>query len=118
MKKIICNKAKGLVKVLPFYLFTLLPLFSSCSSKEDIIFDHEKQQFETRADRILLEFIAPFGTTTDEEIYITGAFNGGDEAIGNPQYLLEKAANTNAKWGIYSVPFLSPLCLVFLAYKH
>ena len=104
MKKIICNKAKGLVKVLPFYLFTLLPLFSSCSSKEDIIFDHEKQQFETRADRILLEFIAPFGTTADEEIYITGAFNGGDEAVGNPQYLLEKAANTNAKWGIYLDP--------------
>ena len=88
-------------------LLTLLAFtgfMSSCSSEEDIVFDHERQQFETRADRILLEFIAPFGTTADEEIYITGAFNGDDEAIGNPQYLLTKAAKSNAKWGIYLDP--------------
>ena len=88
-------------------LLTLLAftgLMSSCSSKEDIVFDHERQQFETRADRILLEFIAPFGTTADEEIYITGAFNGEDEAIGDPQYLLTKAPNSNEKWGIYLNP--------------
>ncbi|MBQ4380975.1 MAG: hypothetical protein II806_06820, partial [Bacteroidaceae bacterium] len=57
-------------------LLAFTGLFSSCSDKEDIVFDHELQQFETRADRILLEFIAPFGTTPDEEIYIVGAFNG------------------------------------------
>ena len=88
-------------------LLTLLAftgLMSSCSSNEDIVFDHERQQFETRADRILLEFIAPFGTTADEEIYITGAFNGEDEAVGNPQYLLSKAPNSNVKWGIYLDP--------------
>ena len=88
-------------------LLTLLAftgLMSSCSSNEDIVFDHERQQFETRADRILLEFIAPFGTTADEEIYITGAFNGEDEAVGNPQYLLSKAPNRNVKWGIYLDP--------------
>ena len=88
-------------------LLTLLAftgLMSSCSSNEDIVFDHERQQFETRADRILLEFIAPFGTTADEEIYITGAFNGEDEAVGNPQYLLSKAPNSNIKWGIYLDP--------------
>ena len=88
-------------------LLTLLAftgLMSSCSSNEDIVFDHERQQFETRADRILLEFIAPFGTTSDEEIYITGAFNGEDEAVGNPQYLLSKAPNSNVKWGIYLDP--------------
>ena len=28
-------KAKGLVKVLPFYLFTLLPLLTACSNDED-----------------------------------------------------------------------------------
>ena len=52
-------------------LLTLLAFtgfMSSCSSDEEIVFDHERQQFETRADRILLEFIAPFGTTPDEEI--------------------------------------------------
>ena len=88
-------------------LLTLLAftgLMSSCSSNEDIVFDHERQQFETRADRILLEFIAPFGTTADEEIYITGAFNGEDEAVGNPPYLLSKAPNSNVKWGIYLDP--------------
>ena len=88
-------------------LLTLLAftgLMSSCSSNEDIVFDHERQQFETRADRNLLEFIAPFGTTADEEIYITGAFNGEDEAVGNPQYLLSKAPNSNVKWGIYLDP--------------
>ena len=88
-------------------LLTLLAftgLMSSCSSNEDIVFDHERQQFETRADRILLEFIAPFGTTADEEIYITGAFNGEDEAVGNQQYLLSKAPNSNVKWGIYLDP--------------
>ena len=85
-------------------LLAFTGMISSCSSNEDIVFDHERQQFETRADRILLEFIAPFGTTADEEIYITGAFNGGDEAVGNPLYLLTKAPNSNVKWGIYLDP--------------
>lgn len=85
-------------------LLAFTGMISSCSSNEDIVFDHERQQFETRADRILLEFIAPFGTTANEEIYITGAFNGGDEAVGNPQYLLTKAPNSNVKWGIYLDP--------------
>ena len=40
-------------------LLALTGLMSSCSKQEDIVFDHERQQFETRADRILLEFIAP-----------------------------------------------------------
>ena len=88
-----------LALVLPFMGF-----FSSCSSDEDIIFDHERQQFETRADRILLEFIVPFGTTADEEIYITGPFNGDSTAIGNAAYLLTKAPKSDIKWGIYLDP--------------
>ena len=85
-------------------LLTLTGLLTGCKSDEDITFDHERQQFDTRADRILMEFIAPFGTTADEEIYITGAFNGEEEAVGNPQYLLTKAPNSNIKWGIYLDP--------------
>ena len=88
-----------LALVLPFMGF-----FSSCSSDEDIIFDHERQQFETRADRILLEFIVPFGTTADEEIYITGPFNGDSTAIGNAAYLLTKAPKSDMNWGIYLDP--------------
>ena len=71
-------------------LLAFTGLMSSCSSSDELVFDHERQQFETRADRILLEFIAPFGTTADEEIYITGAFNGDDEAVGDAKYLLTK----------------------------
>ena len=48
-------------------VLTLTGFMSSCSSKEDIVFDHERQQFETRAVRILLEYIAPFGTPTSAE---------------------------------------------------
>ena len=100
--------------LLPFYLFTLLLSMTGCKSNDDIVFDHERQQFETRADRILLEFIAPFGTTPDEEIYIIGPFNGNSlepNAEGkyeNPTladaYKLTKAPSGNAKWGIYLDP--------------
>ena len=76
---------------------------SSCSSKDEIVFDHERQQFETRADRILLEYIAPFGTTTSDEIYITGAFNDWDTS-GDPQWLLTKGPTSDIKWGIYLDP--------------
>ena len=66
--------------LLPFYLFTLLLSMTGCKSNDDIVFDHERQQFETRADRILLEFIAPFGTTPDTEpsaivLYVSFAFD-------------------------------------------
>ena len=33
-------------------LLTLTGLLTGCKSDEDITFDHERQQFETRADRI------------------------------------------------------------------
>ncbi len=85
-------------------LFPVMGFLGSCSSDDDIVFDHERQQFETRADRILLEFIAPFGTTANEEIYILGAFNGDSAAIGNPDFLLTKAPNSGTKWGIYIDP--------------
>lgn len=85
-------------------VLALTGLVSSCSDKDDIVFDHERQQFETRADRILLEFIAPFGTTADEEIYIVGAFNGDSAAIGNEMWLAQKAPKSDVKWGIYLDP--------------
>ena len=78
-------------------VLALTGLVSSCSDKDDIVFDHERQQFETRADRILLEFIAPFGTTADEEIYIVGAFNGDSAAIGNEMWLAQKAPKSDVK---------------------
>ncbi len=95
-------------------LLALTGLMSSCSDKEDILFDHERQQFETRADRILLEYIAPFGTTAGEEIYIIGPFNGNSLAPNeegkyetpklDEAFKLMKAEKSNAKWGIYLDP--------------
>jgi hypothetical protein len=85
-------------------VLTLTGLMTGCKSNDDIVFDHERQQFETRADRILLEFIAPFGTTPNEEIYILGAFNGEEEAIGKEEYKLMAAPTSTAKWGVYLDP--------------
>ena len=95
-------------------LLALTGVISSCKSNDDIVFDHERQQFETRADRILLEFIAPFGTTVEEEVYIIGPFNGNaltpdeegnyDEPTLDEAYKLVKAEKSNAKWGIYLDP--------------
>ena len=85
-------------------LMAAMSLMTSCSGDEDIIFDHERQQFETRADRILLEFIAPYGTAVDEEIYIMGAFNGDSASMGKEQWKLMKAPGSDIKWGIYLDP--------------
>lgn len=85
-------------------LIPLMALTSSCK-KEEIVFDHEKPQFELRDDAILLEVIMPQGTATDDILYISGDFNGGDEmAVGNAQWQLEKAAGSDVKWGIYLYP--------------
>lgn len=80
-------------------------LFASCQ-QEPIVFDHERQQFETLPNAILIELIAPTGTSIDEEIYICGAFNGLDEntVIGNIAWQLEKAELSDTKWGIYLYP--------------
>ena len=85
-------------------LLALTGMMSSCSDNEEIVFPHERQQFPTQADRVLLEFIAPFGTTVDEEIYIVGAFNGDSAAIGQPEFLLTKAPESDVKFGVYLNP--------------
>ena len=85
-------------------LLAVTSVMTSCSKDEDIIFDHERQQFETRADRILLEFIAPYGTAVDEEIYIMGAFNGDSASMGKEEWKLMKAPGSDIKWGIYLDP--------------
>ncbi len=85
-------------------LLALSGAWCSCEDTEEIVFDHERQQFETRPDQILLEFIAPFGTTADEQIYIMGAFNGDSAAIGREEFLLTKAPASDVKFGIYLNP--------------
>ena len=85
-------------------LLAVTSVMTSCSKDEDIIFDHERQQFETRADRILLEFIAPYGTAVDDDIYIMGAFNGDSASMGKEEWKLMKAPGSDIKWGIYLDP--------------
>ncbi|MCD8165623.1 MAG: hypothetical protein LUE93_05530 [Bacteroides sp.] len=40
------------------------------------MFEHEKPQFETKSNAILIEVIVPQTTQYDDEVYILGAFNG------------------------------------------
>ena len=90
------------------YIYTLLallmlPVFGACS-KEEITFDCELPAFDTREGYQLLEMIAPLGTKEDDKIYIVGEFNGGEAAIGNPEWELEHSTTNDAKWGIYLNP--------------
>ena len=90
-----------------FYLLLLMPLMvfvNSCDDKEEIVFDSELPQFELRDNAILLEVIMPQGTTADENIYIVGEFNDGENAVGQLEWRLEKAGNSDVKWGIYLFP--------------
>ena len=91
-----------------FNIFTLmfmvlLPFLAGCS-KDEIIFDSELPRFELRAGYQLLEVIVPQGTSATDKIYIIGDFNGGMEAVGNPMWELQKAPDTDVKWGIYLDP--------------
>ena len=83
----------------------IMTVFFGCKS-EDIIYDHELPQFEIRSNAILIELVAPVGTAVDDEIYIFGAFNGLDESnvTEHLQWKLEKAQESDKKWGIYLFP--------------
>ena len=87
-------------------LLPMLGLLSSCSSDEDIVFDHEKAAFDIQADKVLLEVITPSNTAADEDIYIVGAFNGLDDesVIGNEKWKLTQSQIIQKKRGIYLDP--------------
>lgn len=81
----------------------LLPLLAGCS-EDEIIFDSELPRFELRPGYHLLEVIVPQGTLASDKIYIIGEFNGGMDAVGDPRWQLEKASDTDVKWGVYLNP--------------
>ncbi len=90
-----------------FYLLLMITLqvsLGSCDNREEIVFEHELPQFELKENAILLEVIMPQGTKAEDNIYIVGEFNGGDEAIGQIEWQLEKATGNEVKWGIYLIP--------------
>ena len=74
---------------------------ASCAPREEIQFAHEAQAFDTRSDRILVEAILPQATAADDEVYIIGAFNGGEAAVGNSAYRLTRSVAIPAKWGFH-----------------
>ena len=84
-------------------ILMLLPLLGACS-KDEIVFDSELPRFETRPGYQLIEAIVPQETTANDKIYIIGDFNGGMDAVGDPRWQLEKAPDTDVKWGIYLNP--------------
>lgn len=85
-------------------MLPLMMLLGSCA-QEEIVFDHEQPAFETKEGMILLEVIVPSSTKADDVIYISGAFNGGDEAAAeNVMWHLEKSTTIDKKWGIYLDP--------------
>ena len=87
-------------------LLVLLAMFTGCS-EETITLTSELPQFETREGLMLLEVIVPYGTGINDQIYIYGDFNGGEEAVGNPEWLLQRGnpqSGVPAKFGIYINP--------------
>lgn len=90
-------------RILRLLILILLPFIGSCT-KDEIVFDSELPRFELREGYELLEVIVPQGTLATDKIYIIGEFNGGMEAVGNPLWQLEKASDTDVKWGIYLNP--------------
>lgn len=88
-------------------LLMALTFFTGCK-EESIVLTSELPQFELREGLMLLEVIVPYGTGQNDQIYIYGDFNGGEDAIGNPEWLLQRAtglaSGTPAKFGIYINP--------------
>ncbi|MBD5300038.1 MAG: starch-binding protein [Duncaniella sp.] len=91
------------LNIFSIFLLMLLPFLTGCS-KDEIIFDSELPRFELRPGYQLLEVIVPQGTLTTDKIYIIGEFNGGMDAVGDPRWQLEKASDTDVKWGVYLNP--------------
>ena len=80
--------------------------FMGCK-EEKFTITTELPQFETREGLMLLEVIVPYGTGINDQIYIYGDFNGGKDAIGNPEWLLQRGnpeSGVPAKFGIYLNP--------------
>lgn len=91
------------LNILGILFLMLLPMLAGCT-KDEIIFDSELPRFELRPGYQLLEVIVPQGTLATDKIFITGEFNGGMDAVGDPRWQLQKASDTDVKWGIYLNP--------------
>jgi len=92
-------------RVLKYLALSALAVVSaSCLNREELSFRHEEQAFQTQPDKILVEVIMPQASATTDDIYIIGAFNGGEESIGDPVYHMVHSETITSKWGIYVDP--------------
>ncbi|MBD5192080.1 MAG: starch-binding protein [Bacteroidales bacterium] len=91
------------INIFSIFFLLLLAVVTGCK-KDEIIFDSELPRFELRPGYELLEVIVPQGTAANDKIYIIGEFNGGMDAVGDPRWQLQKAPDTDVKWGIYLNP--------------
>lgn len=92
-------------RVFKYLALSALAVFSaSCIQREELSFKHEEQAFQTQPDKILVEVIMPQASATTDDIYIIGAFNGGEESIGDPVYRMVHSETITSKWGIYVDP--------------
>ena len=92
-------------RVFKYLALSALAVFSaSCIQREELSFKHEDQAFQTQPDKILVEVIMPQASATTDDIYIIGAFNGGEESIGDPVYRMVHSETITSKWGIYVDP--------------
>ena len=86
-------------------LLPLIALAAGSCSDDELVFEHEKPQFEINSSAILLEVLLPTSSTDEDSYYIVGDFNGGSQAaIGNATWQLQKATTGINKWGIYLSP--------------
>lgn len=90
-----------------FSLLLLFAAFFTGCKEETITLTSELPQFEVREGYMLLEVIVPYGTGINDNIYIIGDFNGGESAIGDPTWQLQRGnpeTGVPAKFGIYINP--------------
>ena len=96
---------KHIMKKIFLSLMLALPMLFVGCRKEEIVFEHEKPQFELKENAILLEVIVPAGTSAKDQIYMVGAFNGQDTVnYVNADFCLQKAEKVDSKYGIYLYP--------------
>jgi len=91
-------------RLFKYLTIPVLALVASCAPQLEIEYSHEAQTLPTQAGLILVEGIMPQATGVDEEIYIVGAFNGNDAAIGNATWLMTHSETISSKWTIYLDP--------------
>ena len=60
--------------------------------------------FYRRSDMALLEVELPEKTLQDDDVYVAGPFNGGEEAVGDNNFRLRKSSRMPVRYGVYVDP--------------